>query len=391
MRKARSHRSFIGCWTAPALALLGATAFSAGPAWSASENAYTACDASLSIQVAGFETNSAVLAPAMRRLLSDFKNTLEGRRCKILITGYSSADGPPEWNRTLAEQRARAVADFLLTLETARAEDVVVGSEAETVSYGAGAQNRRVSVRVEPIQIAAAPSPARRPCRSDTELSVAFAEGASDITDDQKAQLVRFLSQARQCSFQVSATASPAGENEALQSVAEARRESVAEFLRQNGVEAPRIVEMPAYVDEAAASPDAARAAVVRAYPRQGLVCSLAAVPVQQDQLELWFAAESAVISGERLRDLSDFAAKALDSDCNIEIVSYAAKEVVASDAREQRRMNRQIARERSRAVRAALQAAGLPAQRVIIRTFEYIGDQEDNKPSARRTIIKYM
>jgi hypothetical protein len=70
--------------------------------------------------------------------------------CGVIVTGYSSAGGTPEVNRSIAEQRARAVLALLRKLgATFKTEQVV--AFGSTNQFGpTAADNRRLVVRVAP-------------------------------------------------------------------------------------------------------------------------------------------------------------------------------------------------------------------------------------------------
>lgn len=104
-----------------------------------------------------FDTGSSQLMrgiqPALARLaevLAEFDNTL------VVINGHTDNQGDADLNRTLSEQRALAVAEFLAASDVA-AERIVVIGQGETQPAANNdtpegrAANRRVEIVVEPL------------------------------------------------------------------------------------------------------------------------------------------------------------------------------------------------------------------------------------------------
>jgi outer membrane protein OmpA-like peptidoglycan-associated protein len=100
------------------------------------------------VEITGFAPNSAALPEDMLALLQDIKTRMEGQSCSILVSGYSSTDGPPEWNAELAKMRADAVAAFLSQEAGIAASQVQTESMGEVTEFGNNLSNRRVVVQV---------------------------------------------------------------------------------------------------------------------------------------------------------------------------------------------------------------------------------------------------
>jgi outer membrane protein OmpA-like peptidoglycan-associated protein len=108
------------------------------------------CGASEQVEITGFQSNSAEITPEMRPALVDLAERIQKHTCRLVIRGYASADGPPEWNQTLAKARAEAVAAVLNEGGRLDAERMQVLGEGGTTDFGRGSDNRRVSIQVGP-------------------------------------------------------------------------------------------------------------------------------------------------------------------------------------------------------------------------------------------------
>ena len=106
------------------------------------------CGASEQVEVAGFASNSAEVTSEMRAVLADLIVRLQSHSCLIVVRGYSSADGPPEWNATLAKNRAEAVAAALSEGGQISAERIQIVGEGGTADFGRSSDNRRVMIEV---------------------------------------------------------------------------------------------------------------------------------------------------------------------------------------------------------------------------------------------------
>lgn len=106
-----------------------------------------ACELTEDFSVLGFVSNSTEIpdTDALMRFVGDGK--ADG--CRFRITGYSSTNGPTEWNNTLAGMRAQAVAAKMRAMGVVvQTEDVVVGGP--TQQFGAPRNNQRVVVHPTP-------------------------------------------------------------------------------------------------------------------------------------------------------------------------------------------------------------------------------------------------
>lgn len=92
-----------------------------------------------------FATGSAALDPNAREALRSIGNGLAGTPYVVDITGYVDARGPAAKNRTLAEQRAKAVRDALLATGVP-SERLRLVPPASLVGHSDPAQARRVDV-----------------------------------------------------------------------------------------------------------------------------------------------------------------------------------------------------------------------------------------------------
>ncbi|TXF88917.1 OmpA family protein [Neolewinella aurantiaca] len=98
-----------------------------------------------------FEADQSRLRPGAIAGLNVFAARLAGRRSgKVIVTGHTDADGPPEYNQRLSLRRAEAVAGFLREkLGESSLEFVVIGMGEEQPLSKVKAENRRVEIRVE--------------------------------------------------------------------------------------------------------------------------------------------------------------------------------------------------------------------------------------------------
>jgi len=102
-----------------------------------------------------FEPDSTVLMASERGKLVEIANILRnfpGR--KIQVAGHTAAAGSVEGQRTVSLERARVIADYLVSLGACRAEDVITvgfGAERPIASNNTAegmAQNRRVEITI---------------------------------------------------------------------------------------------------------------------------------------------------------------------------------------------------------------------------------------------------
>jgi membrane fusion protein, multidrug efflux system len=92
-----------------------------------------------------FATGSATLDPNAREALRSIGNGLAGTPYVVDITGYVDAQGSAAKNRTLAEQRAKAVRDALAATGVP-SERLRLAPPASLVGHGDPAQARRVDI-----------------------------------------------------------------------------------------------------------------------------------------------------------------------------------------------------------------------------------------------------
>ena len=102
-----------------------------------------------------FASGSAVLTPAAIHTLDELGRALSSSTLaayKFRIEGHTDTVGTPEMNKTLSEQRAAAVVDYLagkFSIDKARLTSVGMGEEGLLVSTPANTpepRNRRVQV-----------------------------------------------------------------------------------------------------------------------------------------------------------------------------------------------------------------------------------------------------
>lgn len=106
---------------------------------------------------ATFDVDSAIVRPQFRETLNEVANTLaEYNQTFVDVIGHTDADGSEQYNQTLSERRADAVASYLATQGVARARIATQGmGELQPVatneSVAGKAQNRRVEIRLVPV------------------------------------------------------------------------------------------------------------------------------------------------------------------------------------------------------------------------------------------------
>ena len=111
-----------------------------------------AAEANLSVP---FASGSAAISPAATRVLDQLGEALASPKLaafKFRVEGHTDTTGQADTNKTLSEQRATAVTDYLATkfnIDRARMTPVGMGEEGLLVDTGPGvanASNRRVLV-----------------------------------------------------------------------------------------------------------------------------------------------------------------------------------------------------------------------------------------------------
>jgi len=115
----------------------------------------TNLDTLLEGKVVEFETGSAVITDAGQRLLDDVLETLRMfPAVPIEIAGHADAQGSPEANMTLSEQRAQAVLDYLVAHGADPNRFVVVGyGDTRPIADNSTAEGRQKNRRIEFIAL----------------------------------------------------------------------------------------------------------------------------------------------------------------------------------------------------------------------------------------------
>lgn len=103
-----------------------------------------------------FQTDSATIQPGFRPTLDEVAATLnEYPDSRIAITGHTDSTGSADYNQTLSQQRADAVANYLISRGVAPSRITAYGAgETQPVATNetdsGRAANRRVEIRVVP-------------------------------------------------------------------------------------------------------------------------------------------------------------------------------------------------------------------------------------------------
>jgi OOP family OmpA-OmpF porin len=102
-----------------------------------------------------FASGSATISPAAARVLDQLGEALTSPKLadsKFRVEGHTDTVGAPDMNKSLSEQRAASVADYLVTkfnIDRARLSPVGMGQDSLLVATGPGvanSANRRVLV-----------------------------------------------------------------------------------------------------------------------------------------------------------------------------------------------------------------------------------------------------
>lgn len=101
-----------------------------------------------------FGHDSADLTPDARARLAEFADALKANRLKqrsFVLEGHTDAYGQPDYNMSLSERRAKAVAEYLTRqgVESERVKAVGKGVTAPRTDDPYDPANRRVEMRVE--------------------------------------------------------------------------------------------------------------------------------------------------------------------------------------------------------------------------------------------------
>ncbi len=101
-----------------------------------------------------FDTNSSIVKPDSRQTLAELANVIKKYpEDIILVAGHTDSDGTADYNMTLSEARARAVADVLIangvTIESVQAHGYGESQPvADNGTVDGKAQNRRVELSI---------------------------------------------------------------------------------------------------------------------------------------------------------------------------------------------------------------------------------------------------
>jgi outer membrane protein OmpA-like peptidoglycan-associated protein len=244
---------------------------------------------------------------------------------------------------------------------------VVAGS---TASFGAAAQERDVGPK----------------CVQWNAHRVLFKKGDGTISKDSANALTAFIKEAgHDCGYRLYATASKEG-NKAYD-IAGRRLNATSDFLKAQGVKPEMVLPVQHWVDDAAADTKTARSAILYTLPKQGISCRQyeKRSPIQ---IDLFFDSQSYVISPQVKDALEKFAASIRDSRCNVELTAYAAKELTGADAS---KTNKELAKQRVKAIEDILTAAGIDSDRLVDTNVEYVGDQKPNVARSRQATASLM
>jgi phosphoribosylaminoimidazole-succinocarboxamide synthase len=94
-------------------------------------------------------------------------------------------------------------------------------------------------------------------------------------------------------------------------------------------------------------------------------------------------------VIGPRVKaDLEAFAASIRDSRCNVELTALATTEFTGADAA---KTNKELAKQRVKAIEDILTAAGIDSDRLVDTKVEYVGDQKPNDVRSRMATASLM
>jgi len=223
-------------------------------------------------------------------------------------------------------------------------------------------------------------------CVQWNEHRVLFKKGDGTISKDSATALAAFIKEAgHDCGYRLYATASKEGDK--AYDIAGRRLNATSDFLKAQGVKAEMVLPVQHWVDDGAADTKAARSAILYTLPKQGISCRKyeKRSPVQ---VVLFFSSKSYVISPRVKDDLEKFAASIRDSRCNVELTAYAAKEFIGADAA---KTNKELAKQRVKAIEDILTAAGIDSDRLVDTNVEYVGDKKPNVARSRLATASLM
>lgn len=245
---------------------------------------------------------------------------------------------------------------------------IIVGSAA---FFGAIAQERDVGPK----------------CVQWNSYRVLFNKGDGKISGESAKSLAAFIKDAgHDCGYRLYATASKEGNYNKAYDVAGRRLNATGDFLKAQGVKPEMVLALSHWVDDAADT-NTARSAILYTLPKQGISCrqyeKRSAV-----QVDLFFYSQSYVISPQVKADLEKFAASIRDSRCNVELTAFAAREFTGADAA---KTNKELAKQRVKAIEDILTAAGIDSDRLVDTNVEYVGDQKPNVVRSRQATASLM
>ena len=247
-----------------------------------------------------------------------------------------------------------------------------ISTFASAVSFGAAAQQRDVGPN----------------CTQWNSYRVLFNKGDGKISKDSANALKAFIKDAgKDCGYRLYATASKEGSYNKANDIAGRRLDVTSDFLKAQGVKPEMVLALAHWVDDGAADTNKARSAILYTLPKQGISCRQYEKRAPA-QVALFFYSQSSVISPQVKDDLDKFAASIKDSRCNVELTAVAAKELTGASAA---KANKELARQRVKAMVDILTAAGIDSDRLIDTNVEYVGDSKPNTANNRLATASLM
>jgi hypothetical protein len=225
-------------------------------------------------------------------------------------------------------------------------------------------------------------------CVQWNSYRVLFKKGDGKISGESANALAAFIKDAgRDCGYRLYATASKEGNFNKAYDVAGRRLDATGDFLKAQGVKPEMVLALSHWVDDGAADTNTARSAILYTLPKQGISC-LQYEKRSPVQVDLFFYSQSYVISPRVKADLETFAASIRDSRCNVELTALAAKEFTGADAA---KTNKELAKQRVKAIEDILTAAGIDSDRLVDTKIEYVGGQKPNDVRSRLATASLM
>jgi outer membrane protein OmpA-like peptidoglycan-associated protein len=225
-------------------------------------------------------------------------------------------------------------------------------------------------------------------CVQWNSYRVLFEKGDGKISGESAKALAAFVKDAgHDCGYRLYATASKEGNYNKAYDIAGRRLDATGDFLKAQGVKPEMVLALSHWVDDGAADTNTARSAILYTLPKQGISCRQyeKRSPVQVD---LFFYSQSYVISPRVKADLETFAASIRDSRCNVELTALAGTEFTGADAA---KTNKELAKQRVKAIEDILTAAGIDSDRLVDTKVEYVGDQKPNDARSRLATASLM